>query len=357
MDSRPNELSAKRMQLALAFEAYKTDAVRIVNRDLRGFSHLVSTRRGLFAVNEHSHLLLAQGFFFGVTLRDGSIYAFEACDLPRGPTRQGRLVKLTREGDFLTEARVIAKALDNGCHQVDFVEDRLLVVDTYNQQIVRFAADFSEREVLAPLPLCPNGRWTPGDPAYMHVNSVLAVGDLILLLLHNSSAHTGRPSEIAVYDRNWRPLERWPLEGASCHGLALLEDGTVLTCGSDAGEVISAGGMHVEVSPLLTRGLAVGMDSVVVGASRLAQREERMVSTGTVTFMDRGYNISSVLELPAAPMEVRRLDGLDFGLSDYLRQLAWSSRLKVGPCVDDAVNMRARIDGASDVVSPSREPG
>lgn len=161
-------------------------------------------------------------------------------------------------------------------------------------------------------------------------DSTLAIGNRILLLLHNSSAHTGRQSEIAVLDRDWRELARWPLEGGSCHGLALLDDATLLTCGSDAGELISPDGMHVKVSPYMTRGLAAGKNSLVVGASRLARREERMLSTGTVTFMDAGYKIGAVLELPAAPMEVRRLDGCDWGLSGYLRQVSWGSKVKAG---------------------------
>jgi hypothetical protein len=77
--------------------------------------------------------------------------------------------------------------------------------------------------------------------------------------------------------------------------------------------------------------LSVGTDSIVVGGSPLVGREERAGSAGTVTFMDRDFHVRSVLDLPAAPTEVRRLDGLDFSLSGYLQCAGWGGNLKAGP--------------------------
>jgi hypothetical protein len=324
------DLESKRIRVALGFQAYKTDVVRMTNVDLTGFSHIVATRAGLFAVNETSFCRVAAGFFFGITLREHAVYAFEACDLPRGPTRQGRIIRLTRHGDHIVEARVVAKGLDNGCHQIDFIHGQLCVVDTYNQQVVRFSPDGTGRETLSPLPGAPGGKWGKADLGYRHVNSLLAVEDRILLLLHNGVDHYGRTSEIALYDRDWCPLGRWKLEGQGCHGMAVLEDGTLLTCGSMAGEVISANGAAVKITSYMTRGLSVGTASIVVGGSPLAAREERTGSAGTVTFMDRNFRVRSVLDLPAAPTEVRRLDGLDFSLSGYLERAGWGRNLKDG---------------------------
>jgi hypothetical protein len=331
VDVATPDLESKRIRIALAFQAYKTDVVRMTSTDLTGSSHIVATRAGMFAVNETSFRRIAHGFFFGITLREHVVYAFEACDMPRGPTRQGRIVRLTRRGDEIVEARVVAKGLDNGCHQIDFINGQLCVVDTYNQQVVRFSPDGTERETFSPLPEAPTGKWGKADPGYRHVNSLLAVEERILLLLHNGGAgHSGRTSEIALYDRNWCPLDRWKLGGRGCHGMAVLEDGTLLTCGSMAGEVISANGPGVKITPYMTRGLSVGTDSIVVGGSPLVGREERAGSAGTVTFMDRNFRVRSVLDLPAAPTEVRRLDGLDFSLSGYLQCAGWGGNLKAG---------------------------
>jgi hypothetical protein len=319
-----------RLRVALAIESFKTDTVRLAGRSLAGATHIMASRTGLYAVNEREWTLLAHGFFFGITLRGDDIFAFESCDQPHSAVPHGRIVRLARRGDTITGASVVAKGLDNGCHQIDFLDGRLHVVDTYRQQILRYSEDLRVQEIISPLPVEPTGRWASGDPRYVHANSILQVGERILLLLHNHSTHTGRQSEVVVYDLDWRERERWHLAGKNCHGLALLEDGSLLVCDTADGSLIDLRGLRVAVSADLTRGLAVGEDTIAVGASPEAAREARLTSAGTITFLDRAYKVRTVLAVPAAPTEVRRLDGKDHGLSSYLRQVAWGGRVK-GP--------------------------
>lgn len=62
----------------------------------------------------------------------------------------------------------------------------------------------------------------------------------------------------------------------------------------------------------------------------MANREMRERITGTITFMNRSYAIESVLEFPAAPMDIKRLDGRDGSSSEYLARVPWGSHLKTG---------------------------
>ncbi len=323
----------ERARLGKAFASFDTDAIDLVSTSLAGATHLVSSRKGVYAVNEQQWTHILSGFCFGLTLRGNEIFVFEACDQPRSPLRRGRIVRLFREGDRIVSAEVIARGLDNGCHQVDFLRNRLHVVDTYNQRLIRFSSGMTASEELLPLPIPPEGRWSNTDPRYVHANSLLAVGNTNLLLLHNTSEHTGRLSEVALYDEAWNPAGRWSLEGKSCHGLALLEDGTLLTCDSIAGDLISAQGLRVHISPHFTRGLSIGNDQIVVGTSPRATREQRLASEGTVTFLDRDFRQQAVLSLPGAPTEIRRLDGKDAGSSSYLEQMPWGNTLKAGTSV------------------------
>lgn len=319
-----------RDRLRRAFDDYEHDLVGLASNSLAGATHLVTSRKGLYAVNDREWSLIVPGFFFGLTFRDNEIFVFEACDLPHSPLRRGRVVRFLHRDGVITKADVVAKGLDSGCHQMDLCAGRLHVMDTYNQQVIRFEPGEASRTLISPLPTPPYGRWANTDRRYVHANSLLHVGETYLLLLHNGFEHTGRLSEIALYNNDWQPTGRWQLEGRSCHGLALLEDGTMLTCDSAAGDVITAQGMRLHVSPYMTRGLAVGADSIAVGASLRARREERSESSGTVTFLDRDFRIRTVLELPGAPTEVRRLDGEDSGLSSYLERVPWGQSLQPG---------------------------
>ena len=317
------ELDSSRERLAQSFTSFETGAIHLHSRSLAGATHIVGTRKGLYAVNQREWGLIAPGFYFGVTVRGNDIYGFEACDQPHSPLRRGRVVRFALEGHQIVDTSVVAKGLDNGCHQIDFCGGQLHVVDTYNQQVVRLAPGEAGREVLSPLPTPPYGRWANTDRRYVHVNTILRVGDTNLLLLHNTSEHTGRLSELALYDAEWQPTARWSLQGRSCHGLALLEDGTLLTCDSMAGDIISAQGFRTHIASHFTRGLAVGADTVAVGGSFRASREQRMSSGGTVTFLDRDFREKAVLDVPGAPMEVRQLDGEDAGMSSYLERVPW----------------------------------
>jgi hypothetical protein len=319
-----HELETHQVRAALGFAAYRTDSVRMASWELGTSTHIVATRRGLFGVWPTGFVQLTFGYFFGLTLRGNDLFAFESCDQPHGPTRQGRIVRFRIEGGRIVETEVVAKGLDNGCHQIDFVRGELHVMDTYNQQILRFSRDFRERATIRPLPVPPSGQWHKLAPQYRHANTLLAVGDLNLVVLHSGEPHTNGRSQLGVFDCNWKKLEFLTLRGTNCHGLALLEDGTLLCCGSEAGEIISAAGMRVKVTPLMSRGLAVGENSIVVGGSRFAPRGERLRTSGTISFLDGSYRQLAMIWLPGAATEIRRLDGQDRGLSSYLEEIGGS---------------------------------
>jgi len=303
---------------ALAKVAYDEGTVRLTGTPFPDCTHLVATRQGLFAASMHHHVRIAFGSFYGLTLRGSTVFAFEACDLAGLDTCRGRIVRLERERDRFVSSSVVASGLDNGCHQIDFIAGRLTVLDSQRQRVLRFDEGETAWEPVQPLPPMRERAWSQG---YVHINSLLQVGERILMLLHNGMAYTGRPSEIAVFDLNWREIERWPLPGAGCHNLVALEDGTVVSCGSMAGEIIGLDGPIAKVSQMMTRGLSIDQDSVVVGAAKFSARRDRHATPGTVVFLDRDYRHRATLALPGAPTEIRRLDGRDLGLSAYRNAL------------------------------------
>lgn len=312
---------------ALARRAYGERRVRLASRDLSGCEHLVSTRRGLFAVARDGHRLIAHGQFFGLTVEGNTLFAFEACDRPSAPTRLGRIVRLHRAGDQIVAADVFVDGLDNGCHQIDLIGDTLFVADTYRQHIVAIDPDGTAHEY-QPIPLAAARDWESG---YVHLNSLIASGDCRLALLHNGAGHTGLCSEVAILDDGWRLIERRALAGSGCHGLAVLEDGTLLSCGSFAGELIGSNGLRVKVTKLMTRGLSVGREAIVVGGSVFAERDVRDRSMGEVFFLDRNYQLLGTLAMPAPPTEIRRIDGADLSLSNHVRRLGLDVRWPGSP--------------------------
>jgi hypothetical protein len=129
---------------------------------------------------------------------------------------------------------------------------------------------------------------------------------------------TGRNSELVRCDRNFQVQSVTRLPGAMCHNIVFLEDGRLLVCDSRGGALVDERGVVVDVGPAFTRGLSVDREVIAVGESRLADRASRQLfAGGAVSFFDRGYRLLAKLSLPAAPTEIRKIDGDDLSLSRF----------------------------------------
>ena len=293
--------------------AYRRDRISLAERDLRPFTHVVATREGVYAINRERFAKIVDGQFFGVTVRGPALYLFQANGPLVSEVQRGRILRLDLADGFVRGAEVVARGLDNGCHQMDFLGDRLAVVDTYNQAIVILNEKFEVERRLQPLGPAEMDDWEGG---YVHVNSILGRGDEIYLLKHNGGVKTGKNSELVRCDRDFNVQSVTRLPGALCHNIVFLEDGRLLVCDSRGGTLVDEHGVVVDVGPAFTRGLSVDRETVVVGESSLADRRTRQLfSGGAVSFFDRSFRLLSKLSLPAAPTEIRKLDGDDLSLS------------------------------------------
>ncbi|WP_010185622.1 hypothetical protein [Sphingomonas sp. PAMC 26605] len=318
------------IRYALAREAYRTGTVRLVDPDLSGCDRLVATRGGMFAIGPGKVRLVAHGLYFGLCVHDDTIFAFEAGDRPAAETYRGRIVRFRRVGARIVSAEVFATDLDNGCHQIDLIDGALCVVDTYNQRIVRLPLDGGARDTLQPLGSAARNDWAGG---YVHVNALLASGPDILLLLHNGAGKTGRASEVLRLDRAWQVVSRETLAGSGCHDLALLEDGTLLSCGSSDGELVTSDRARLKVCDLMTRGLSVDAHTIAVGGTAFAARDLRDEAAGRVFLLDRAGRHLETFELDGPPTEICRIDGLDRSLSPYLASLPSPPALRLHPAL------------------------
>lgn len=285
---------------ALAAHAYHENIVRFVDRRITGFSCLVASRQGLFAVSPSAAKLVAHGLFFGLRRHGELLYLFETCDPARGPSRMGRVVRMRVDQGRLCDETVMATGLDNQCHQLALIGSHVCVIDTSNQAIVRIAADGSTRDRLTLF-------GEPVGEGYHHINSIAWHRGHTLVMLHNGTDNHSRPSELAWLDHGWRMVRRETLPCAGCHDIVADEMGLLWHCGSMEGTLFNADGFQRKVSDRLTRGLAFAKDSIIVGTSQFALREGRTDVGGTVLFLDKGLNRIAEVELSGAPTEIALL--------------------------------------------------
>jgi hypothetical protein len=287
--------------MALAREAYARSLVRVADPDLTGYSWLVASPQGVFAVDLDGAKRVLHGWHFGIHRHGDALYLFENCGMRDANLALGRVIRLRLDGARLTDPEVLVTGLPKNCHQLAIIDGLLCVVDTTNQAIRRFTPDGAAVDVRRPFPAAePND--TTG--AYLHINSLAPVGERIALMLHNGPASPTRPSELAWLDRDWKVLARQPVPGHSCHDIVADERGTLWHTDSMAGDVIGSDGTRVKVTDeLMTRAIAFAEDKVLVGMSTFGPRQTRHRLRGAVMIFDRAWRRLAQIELGGAPTD------------------------------------------------------
>ncbi|MGC2697973.1 MAG: hypothetical protein WA738_19475, partial [Candidatus Angelobacter sp.] len=248
-----------------------TNRVTFAKKDLRGYAHFMAARTGLYAVNTTSYKRVLRGRFFGITVKDGDVYAFQAmAEHEAGANKNGRIIKLTIQNDRIEKVSVVAKGLDSGCHQIDFVGEDLLVVDCYNARIIKIRPG-SDEEPKSYYPLGDIDRVAARDR--YHMNSIAGHPDGTLWLMLHNGGH--ERSEIVVLDKQFEVVRRFSVDAAAAHNIVFTNDELgYLVADSLGGRVISPKGVIIDggVGMLMVRGLSLDENICVVGDSVFGSR-------------------------------------------------------------------------------------
>src|SRR5205085_923230 len=95
-------------------------------------------------------------------------------------------------------------------------------------------------------------------------------------------------SELAWLDRPWRVHTREPLAGYCCHDIVEDERGVLWHSASMSGEIIGSDGTRIKITDdMMTRGLAITADALIVGISTFGPRQLRDQLPGAVVILDR----------------------------------------------------------------------
>ncbi len=197
-------------------------------------------------------------------------------------------------------------------HQIEWVEDRLLVVDTGRERLSSYSASGA---LIGDVALGDVG-WDRGrgDRMGHHFNSVHRSGERVWMVAHNHD----RPSEL--WEMSWPALELVEVHATRASWAHNIWDGPLglVVCDSRRGrlhEVRSGQTIWAADEPgLISRGLAVDHEHLFVGRSEPSARHGRLYNDGGLWVVDRD-TLKTVDELRFPGLgcvnEVRLLDGMD----------------------------------------------
>lgn len=288
--------------MAMARDDYRHDRIAWIDRDLTGFRWLVSSSRGLYAVDTGGYKPILHGWYFGLTRDADHLFIFQNCGMWERSAPLGRIVRIEIKDRSLGKADVLVKDLDTQCHQIRLIDDALCVVDTANQRIRRFTKSGDPIDDIAPF-----AADSPDADAsrYRHINSIARIGDRIAVMCHNGASDVDRKSAIAWLDSNWRLLSEDEIDGHHCHDFAVDQDGSVWSSASQEGAIISNDGRTmVLASDRMTRGLLFSAEHIIAGLVTPAPRSERHGLGGEIIVIDRVTGDSATIEIAGPPSDL-----------------------------------------------------
>lgn len=223
------------------------------------------------------------------------------------------------------DSRPLIHGLSQGVHQIDVIDDHLVVVDTYHNRLLRFPADGpwpaswrrAERYIVG-------GELASGRRSdnYRHFNSLFAWGDTIYLIAHNDSTKSNRSSECWVLDRTTFAVREVREIGALNAHNYWTDGESEMWCDSHNGAVMRDGEPWFETKAFV-RGLSIADDVVLVGDSDLqARRSNRNQSDGRIHVVGHDGTTRALVHLRGAPVQdIRRLDRADHAMSSPAARL------------------------------------
>jgi hypothetical protein len=297
------ELETRRsIRTAIVLDSYANDRVRIADLDINGFNWLISTHKGLYAVNLAEAKCVAHGWFFGICQFEGYLYLYENCAQRDRTKPFGRIIKFRLSDYSLSEPVVIAKGLDANCHQIRVIDDLLCIVDTANQAVLLYDLDGCLVDVKRPFPVAPVA---DRSGAYLHINSIAKIGSRMAVLLHNGRAVPEKCSELAWLDSDWNVQERVRLDGHFCHDIVEDVRGNLWHSASKTGELVASDGRRLKVDDeRMTRGLLVSPDYTLSGLSSFGPREGRDALPGSVVVFDHQFKKLAEINLGGPPVDI-----------------------------------------------------
>lgn len=267
--------------------------------------------QGLLVVEQGRVRRLLEGKFYGITRYRGCWYAFER------QRWHGRIIRFSLDGEW----EVAIWGLSRGIHQIDILDDRLVVVDTYENRVLLFDSPAELRNVwwksCNPVVSYPDGvlQRGRGSHNYHHFNSIFADDEAVYLLAHNETLKTNRSSEVWRLDRELTtPISVTQLNASNAHNVYVHQQ-SLLCCASMEG-TLRLDDVDVFTTQCFTRGLSVSTDMIIVGGSDVSRDRVRRAQTdGYIWTLTPGFQMLECMTIKGGPVqEIRRIDADDMAM-------------------------------------------
>ncbi|UNS95079.1 hypothetical protein MMF93_00330 [Streptomyces tubbatahanensis] len=277
----------------------------------------LTTSQGLLVWNGQHFDHLTRRPAYGLTVRDGVLWIFHRIG------RHGQVVTVHRHQEHV-EVVPRVWGLPGGEHHIDFVDDELLVTDPVNGRILGYRLDDGIPAVHATRAVRSLGLGERAPRAPVRIGALFRHDQLLLVLADSGQGPGARQSEIWAFDSASRLVAVVPAGGSQCHNLFF--DGEQFVLCRSPERIVARGRQPVYRTDGFPRGLAVGEDRVLVGASALPHAlPGRGNGVAHVDVLDRDFVRWGRISLRHGQIQNIRLLSGDLALSNAGRATAQAS--------------------------------
>jgi hypothetical protein len=287
----------------------------------------IGTGDGLLLYDKGNLIRLLDGYYYGISKFRSKWYAF------RKIRSTGQLITFTLKDNSVADIEPILFGLSHDVHQIDICRNRLFLMDTGKNRVIRFTLNEQGHIYNRSKYFYPSGKidysqkvnnFQKGDnipPNYAHMNSIFIDKGIVYLMYHSNTSKTGRKSQVAVTNLRFDNVRLLSTNFSEGHNILNL-DGKMYCCGSREGWLVCDGKPVLKVNSF-TRGLAANETFIIVGGSEFGSRHERNGTKGFVYILDRQCKLVATLKISGVnPLqEIRIADGLDFARSNSVEKL------------------------------------
>ena len=272
---------------------------------------LISTKNGLFYIENYFLFKIMNGEFYGITVVSKSQFLIYQKGL-----NTGKIFLLTKENNNFVYKKTILNNLSNGIHQIDLVDDKLFIANTYNNSIDIYKYDNVLISLTKMDEIFPDGKLLIGRKSknYLHLNSVYFKKGLLYALSHNETSKSNKPSEIFIYDLKTKKIvKKIKTSSGNAHNI-LVHKKNLFHLDSMNKEIKVNNLSFLKLDKFL-RGLSVSNDFITVGGSDYAKRVNRNSAKGCIYFLSHNSEILEIVNIDGMVQEIRKIDSTDFSLS------------------------------------------
>lgn len=270
--------------------------------------YLLSTSSGLWHLKHDKLTMIVPGGCFGIT---GGPKKWYLCQYTGDYSRIMKFtLSIKNEDIFLLNRKNYLTGLPPNIHQIDLFEDHLYIVNAADNSLIVSKKEGSFKEVF------PNGKIKKGSPKSNHFNSVFIKDSKIHLMAHNGTSKIERNSEICILEKSkLKKMSSFEINAQKAHNIFFL-NGKLGYCNSPKGELILDSCVIFKNPNYFLRGVAISSESIAVGGSEFATRENRDKTSSMLFELTlNGKIINEIFLEDIGQIYDIRYVGKDFGMS------------------------------------------